>query len=86
MSNTTTATRESEGVDSLLSASSVRKLLDCSDRTLRRWIAAGRFPAPDMRIGRSLRWKASTIRAFTEGEWTGCIQKNGRNGSPPPTR
>ncbi len=53
--------------DRLLSVRSVRALLDISDRGLRRWIAAGMFPKPDRRIGRSIRWRESTIQAFIEG-------------------
>lgn len=41
----------SAGLDALLSARRLRALLDCSDRTLRRWIQAGRIPKP-VRIGR----------------------------------
>lgn len=51
----------------LLRASKVRELLDCSDRTLRRWVAAGKFPPPDRKIGRTLRWRASTVNEFIEG-------------------
>ena len=52
--------------DPLLSARSVRALLDVSDRGLRRWVAGGRFPKPDVKIGRSLRWKESTVAQFIE--------------------
>lgn len=52
--------------DRLLSAKSVRGLLDCGDRTLRRWIGSGRFPKADIRIGRNLRWRESTVRQFIE--------------------
>ena len=56
------------GEERLLSVRTVKSLLDCSDRTLRRWISAGKFPRPDVRIGRSLRWRSSTITGFIQGE------------------
>ncbi len=54
------------GLDHLLGVRSVCRALDCSSRQLRRLIAGGRFPAPDGRLGRSLRWRASTIRRFVD--------------------
>lgn len=53
-------------MDALLSTQTVRKLLDVSDRCLRRWVAAGKFPPADMQIGRTLRWKQSTVTEFIE--------------------
>ncbi len=50
----------------LLSAKSVRLLLDCSDRSLRRWMAGGLFPKADLRIGTSLRWRESTVEAWLQ--------------------
>jgi predicted DNA-binding transcriptional regulator AlpA len=41
--------------------------LNISDRTLDRLIGSGRFPRPDVRIGRMPRWKPATIRAWIEG-------------------
>lgn len=57
----------STGVDRLLSAKSARKLLDISERGLRRWVAAGMFPQADLHIGRNLRWRESTVREFING-------------------
>ncbi len=54
--------------NSLLRARTVCQLLDCSDRTLRRWVAAGKFPPPDRKIGRTLRWRASTVNDFIQGD------------------
>lgn len=59
---------EQREVDRLLNARSVLALIDCSERCLRRWVACGKFPPPDIRIGRSLRWRASTIREFVESK------------------
>ncbi|MBU0717386.1 MAG: helix-turn-helix domain-containing protein [Planctomycetes bacterium] len=53
-------------MEQLLSTKTVRKLLDVSDRALRRWIAGGRFPQADVRIGTTLRWKESTVKTWLE--------------------
>lgn len=50
----------------LLSAKRVRVMLDISDRMLRRWLSRGRFPKPDIRLGRSMRWRRSTIERFID--------------------
>jgi len=52
--------------DRLLSAKTVRRLLDVSDRGLRRWVSGGKFPPADVQIGRTLRWRESTVRGFIE--------------------
>ena len=61
-------------LDGLLSSRSVCGLLDVSDRQLRRFVSSGRFPAPDRRLGRSLRWKRSTVQGFLNGDGSGCEQ------------
>ena len=53
-----------DGLDRLLSSRTICGLLDISDRQLRRFLATGRFPPADLRLGRSLRWKSSTVRAY----------------------
>ncbi len=53
-----------ESMDQLLRASRVCRFLDCSDRCLRRWVSAGRFPRPDLKIGTTLRWRKSTVEAW----------------------
>ena len=45
----------------------VTTALGTSDRNLRRLIQAGKFPKPDLRLGRMLKWKVTTIEAFLEG-------------------
>ena len=59
-------TDNESGLDRLMSVRSVIIALDCGDRTLRRWIGAGKFPPPDVRIGRNLRWKATTVKAWID--------------------
>ena len=57
-------TMHDEPLDPLLNTASVRKLIDCSDKSLRRWIILGKFPKPDRKIGTSLRWRVSTLRKW----------------------
>ena len=45
----------------------VAALLGISRRVLERERSAGRFPRPDMTIGRMPLWKPETIRAWVEG-------------------
>ena len=56
--------------DPLWSVRRVREHLDVSDRWLRRALSAGRFPAPDLRLGRQFRWKRSTVLTFVQGKET----------------
>jgi len=56
------------GLDRLLPVSRVCEILAVSDRSLRRWVHLGLVPPPDVRIGRNLRWRESTIRAVDSGE------------------
>jgi len=58
--------------DLLLSTRRVCTWLDTTDRNLRRLIQAGKFPPADLILGRSLRWKESTLR--------GWMQEQGENG------
>lgn len=50
----------------LLGSRSLCQAMDISDRCLRRWIAAGKFPRADVRIGSTLRWRASTVKRWIE--------------------
>lgn len=52
--------------DPLWSTRLVCQHLCLSDRQLRRLLSSAKFPRPDLRIGRSLRWRRSTIEAFVE--------------------
>lgn len=55
-----------DGLEPLISTRRLRELLDVSDRRLRTLRAAGKLPPVDARLGKALRWKASTIRAWME--------------------
>ena len=59
------------GLDRLLPVSRVCEILAVSDRSLRRWVHLGLVPPPDVRIGRNLRWKTSTISALINGGGNG---------------
>ena len=62
------AEKTRDAPNGLLRARTVCRLLDCSDRTLRRWVDAGKFPPPDRKIGRTLRWRFDTVAAFLQGD------------------
>ena len=49
---------ETVRVDKLLDRKTVMHLLDISDEGLRRWINAGKFPAP-LQLGNLQRWRAT---------------------------
>lgn len=51
--------------DRLIDVNAVAALLDVSDRTVWKWSYAGKLPAP-LRIGRSVKWRASDISRFIE--------------------
>ena len=65
---TTTLTAPPEiTVEPLLTVRDVAARLDVSTMTIYRWRAAGRFPAPDVAIGRH-RWLVSTIEGWIRGD------------------
>ncbi|MDF7671130.1 hypothetical protein PT276_08000 [Orbaceae bacterium ESL0721] len=37
---------------------------DIDNTTLDKWVASGKFPPPDLYLGRHPRWKLSTINAY----------------------
>jgi predicted DNA-binding transcriptional regulator AlpA len=51
-------------IESLLSIGDVARALSCSRRWHEQARAAGRFPRPDCRLGRSPRWKRTTLEAW----------------------
>jgi predicted DNA-binding transcriptional regulator AlpA len=50
----------------LLRISDLVRFLVCDRRTIERLRASGKLPRPDLSIGRSPRWRASTIQAWVE--------------------
>ncbi|HEX8915059.1 MAG TPA: helix-turn-helix domain-containing protein [Humisphaera sp.] len=56
----------------LLKPESVAARLEIGQRTLWRWVSAGRFPAPDLRMGRKVvRWRAATVAGWVEANANG---------------
>jgi predicted DNA-binding transcriptional regulator AlpA len=53
---------------SILNARDTAKLLRIGIRTFWRWVQAGQFPPPDVRLGRVLRWRRETIDAWLAGQ------------------
>ena len=57
-------------IESMLRNEDLPRVLACSDRTILRLRAAGKFPPPDLLIGtgkrKSPRWKAETIRRWID--------------------
>jgi len=51
-------------IESLLSMNDVARALNCSRRTLEAMRAGGRFAPADCFIGRSPRWRRSTVDAW----------------------
>ena len=52
----------------LLRARAVAHSLGVSGRTLERLLAAGRFPPPDLRLGRITLRRPATVRAWIDAE------------------
>ena len=50
----------------LLSIADVETKTGISRRTLWRWISSGRFPQPDLAVGRIRRWKHETVEEWIE--------------------
>lgn len=60
----TTTRPAPEDVDRLLSVADVCAALGCSRRWLEQARHAGRFPKPDAHVGRSPKWRRSTLEAW----------------------
>ena len=56
------------GAVELLRIDDIERLTKISRRTLWRWTASGRFPQPAVREGRIVRWRASDIEGWIEGQ------------------
>lgn len=57
-----------EGLAPLLRPRAVARVLGISTRTLERLLSGGRFPAPDLRIGRATLWRPASVRAWIDAE------------------
>lgn len=56
----------------MLSAGDFAKLLGIGRRTFQTWRAAGKLPLPDLRIGHTVRWRASTVEAWLADQTGGA--------------
>jgi len=56
--------RQPVGLDQLVDTRDVMSALRISRRTLQRLLESGKFPRPDRRVGRGLRWKRETIQVW----------------------
>jgi predicted DNA-binding transcriptional regulator AlpA len=57
--------RNQDVVDRLVTPDDLAHMFQVTRRTLSRWCAAGRIPAP-VKLGGLLRWKANQIHRFIE--------------------
>ena len=53
-------------IEKTLTREAVSAALGVTLETLRKWRAEGKFPPPDIRIGRIPRWHPSTIDAWVQ--------------------
>jgi hypothetical protein len=54
-------------IEPLLSPSDIARTLRCTRRCLEQLRAAGRFPSPDVKVGRLPRWRPETVREWIAG-------------------
>lgn len=74
----TDATVELPALPELLTAAMIRtSIVPVDKRTMQRWIAAEKFPRPDLRVGPRTFWKRETITTWIESQ--GC-PTGGRRG------
>jgi predicted DNA-binding transcriptional regulator AlpA len=52
------------GCASYVDINTVIKMLDCSKRTIKRWVKKGTFPEPEIKINRFHRWNMNDITAW----------------------
>jgi excisionase family DNA binding protein len=56
--------RIANGEAQLLTIKEIVKRLGTSRSSFDRWVASGKFPAPDICIGKSARWEFETFRKW----------------------
>lgn len=60
----------STGSSRLVKIKEIASLFDVTDRTIRLWIDAGKFPAPTHKVGRSPRWDRAVVDSALAGTST----------------
>lgn len=68
----------------LVGIKEVARMLSVSVRTIERFMATERFPAPDVRIGARILWKPATITSWVEKESSKGHADPGHPMPPPP--
>jgi predicted DNA-binding transcriptional regulator AlpA len=58
-------------IDPLLSIAELAAILNVSRRAVERMRSSGRFPRPDLMIGKMPRWKAATVRSWIDASGKG---------------
>lgn len=53
-------------LEPLLSVKEVCAYLGVSRRTFQTWRSGNKLPCPDLRVGRTIRYKVSTLRAWVD--------------------
>ena len=66
--STDTGAADPRGPRSAAPPAGRRPVLGISTRTLERLLSGGRFPAPDLRIGRATLWRPATVRVWIDAE------------------
>lgn len=64
--NQTAPEAERSPFDGLWDVNHVAAYLAVSTRTAWRWVSEGRIPEPDVRIGKTTRWRPQTVIDFIE--------------------
>ncbi len=52
----------------LLSTQQICERLSIAPRTLQTWRQSGRFPAPDLAVGKTLRWRRASLERWLDEE------------------
>lgn len=55
-----------DGFEQMLRTRDITSMIRVHDRTFRRMLSCGKFPMPDVRMGRSMRWYASTVKDWMD--------------------
>jgi predicted DNA-binding transcriptional regulator AlpA len=65
--------KPSPALEPMLDYAGLAGFLNLGLRTVKRWVAEGTLPAPDLRRGRVVRWYPGTIRLWVERNRKGVV-------------
>ena len=54
------------GIEPLLSLNEIASILGVTRRAVERLRSTGSLPRPDLKVGRNLRWRAETVKAWLD--------------------